>query len=345
MAQLSMEERIAGCLIGGAAGDALGFPVEFLSAESIFRDFGERGITDYLLTGGKACISDDTQMTLFTADGLLRAEAAFGDPTPDEYVQSVYESYLNWVSFQTGEPLAPGVPATSLPDIPALRERRAPGNTCITALLSGRCGTFERRLNNSKGCGGVMRVAPVALLLAQRADCSRARADMVGARVAAITHGHLLGYLPAAFFTHVLGEILRGAPPERAVEDALFAVRILFCGSADRSRFFSLVRRAQELARDRAVFDDLDAVRELGGGWVAEETVAIAVYCALRHRDDFEAAVVAAVNHDGDSDSTGALTGNLVGALVGLSGIPARFLDPLEGKDVLLRTADQLVRT
>ena len=87
---------------------------------------------------------------------------------------------------------------------------------------------------------------------------------------------------------------------------------------------------------------DLDAIRELGGGWVAEETVAIALYCALRHADSFEDAVIAAVNHDGDSDSTGAVTGNIMGALLGMEGIPAAFVQPLELRDVLLATAKKL---
>ena len=69
------EDRAAGCLLGGAAGDALGYPVEFMEADAIFRRYGERGVVKYDLIGGKALISDDTQMTLFTAAGLLRAEA------------------------------------------------------------------------------------------------------------------------------------------------------------------------------------------------------------------------------------------------------------------------------
>lgn len=64
-------DKYRGCLIGGAAGDALGYAVEFMSEKSIFKQYGKTGITDYELTNGKALISDDTQMTLFTANGLL----------------------------------------------------------------------------------------------------------------------------------------------------------------------------------------------------------------------------------------------------------------------------------
>lgn len=69
---LSRKDKIRGSLIGGAVGDALGYPVEFASYSNIKSMFGENGITRFLLNNnGVAEISDDTQMTLFTANGLL----------------------------------------------------------------------------------------------------------------------------------------------------------------------------------------------------------------------------------------------------------------------------------
>ncbi|MBR4026097.1 MAG: ADP-ribosylglycohydrolase family protein, partial [Lachnospiraceae bacterium] len=66
-------EKMKGCMFGGAIGDALGYAVEFRRAKDIFHIYGKHGIQDYELFHGKACISDDTQMTLFTANGLLCA--------------------------------------------------------------------------------------------------------------------------------------------------------------------------------------------------------------------------------------------------------------------------------
>lgn len=60
-------DKYRGCLIGGAAGDALGYAVEFLDDSAIFSRYREKGITQYTLRNGVAEISDDTQMTLFTA--------------------------------------------------------------------------------------------------------------------------------------------------------------------------------------------------------------------------------------------------------------------------------------
>lgn len=86
----------------------------------------------------------------------------------------------------------------------------------------------------------------------------------------------------------------------------------------------------------------MEAIREIGQGWVAEETLAIAIYCSLKYSDDFDKAIIASVNHSGDSDSTGAVTGNILGAYLGLKSIPQKYLDNLELKDVILEIADDL---
>ena len=102
----------------------------------------------------------------------------------------------------------------------------------------------------------------------------------------------------------------------------------------------TLIQKAIDLSAEN--IDDLDAIRQLGEGWVAEETLAIAVYCALKYADDFGRGIIAAVNHDGDSDSTGAVAGNILGAALGLDGIPQKFIETLELKDVILEIAEDL---
>lgn len=87
---------------------------------------------------------------------------------------------------------------------------------------------------------------------------------------------------------------------------------------------------------------DLDNIHQIGEGWVAEETLGIAVYCALRHQDNFSAGITASVNHQGDSDSTGAVTGNILGALLGYHAIDEKWKTNLELADVILEIADDL---
>ena len=87
---------------------------------------------------------------------------------------------------------------------------------------------------------------------------------------------------------------------------------------------------------------DIENIRQLGEGWVGEETLAIAVYAVARHIDSFEKTIIAAVNHDGDSDSTGSVAGNIIGAIVGYEAIPQHFKDHLELQDIILAIADDL---
>ena len=200
------KDRIRGCLFGGAAGDALGYPVEFMTESQIRSRFGEAGITAYELdaASGKALISDDTQMTLFTADGLLFGSTraylrGIGAPI-SFYVSKAYYDWL-WTQEHTfGQ--KPDFCVSWLLDVPELYSRRAPGNTCLSALRARKAQSSVDRfmvppINNSKGCGGVMRVAPLCVL-------RNGQAAHEAAEVAAITHGHPLGYIPAAILAQTI---------------------------------------------------------------------------------------------------------------------------------------------
>jgi len=125
-------DAIKGCLIGGAIGDALGFSVEFYEDSEIFKKYGEKGITALQLYDGIARFSDDTQMTLFTADGLISASRRYQKPTADEYIQCIYESYLNWLYTQDNTfILGNEIARSDLLQIKELYAQRAPGITCL----------------------------------------------------------------------------------------------------------------------------------------------------------------------------------------------------------------------
>ena len=87
---------------------------------------------------------------------------------------------------------------------------------------------------------------------------------------------------------------------------------------------------------------DIENIRKLGEGWVGEEALAIAVYSVARHIDSFSDTIIAAVNHDGDSDSTGSIAGNIMGAIVGYENIPSNYKEHLELHNVILEIADDL---
>ena len=336
--------KYRGCLIGGAAGDALGYAVEFLQADQIFQRYGSKGITEYRLVGGVALISDDTQMSLFTANGLLLTTAQDDQGwKADSYVDFIALSYRDWLETQLGT-FSTGSDAYStwLINVPQLRQCRAPGMTCLSALRGDRLGTLEDKhsINQSKGCGGVMRVAPIGLYLHERFPSDEI--DMIGAKAAALTHAHELGYIPAAMLVHIINMISHddtiGLLP--AIIDSLATVKRLFPYAQHMDELTRLVEKAIDFANKD--MNDVDAIHQLGGGWVAEETLLIAIYCSLKYQNDFDQAIIASVNHSGDSDSTGSVTGNILGAYLGFDAIPSKYTDHLEMKEIIMEIADDL---
>ncbi|MDD6231376.1 MAG: ADP-ribosylglycohydrolase family protein [Frisingicoccus sp.] len=334
--------KIAGCLLGGAAGDALGYAIEFDDEKTIFSKYGEAGIQNFDLdfTSGEAIISDDTQMTLFTAEGILLADNPY---IYKDFIYGVFEAYQDWYRTQMFR-MHPSKKIW-LSDIPELNQRRAPGNTCLSALGSGKFGGIDEPINNSKGCGGVMRVAPIGLFYSQD-KLSIDVIDRFGASAAALTHGHPMGYISAAGLVHIVN--LAVYKPEMSlkeiVDDMIEKVPALFIDEAAGFciKFQDLMRKAVKLAEEKEV-SDLDAIHQLGEGWVGEETLAIAIYCALRHENDFDKALTASVNHRGDSDSTGSVTGNILGAYLGLQTIPEKYLKNLELRKTIMMVAERLV--
>ena len=166
---------------------------------------------------------------------------------------------------------------------------------------------------------------------------------MIGAEAAAITHGHELGWLPAAVLVHIIRHLVEneGESILAAVQDARFTLPDVYPEAEKMDVLQALLQKAIDLSKTE--LDDLEAIRQLGQGWVGEEALAIAVYCALQHPDSFEDAIVAAVNHSGDSDSTGAIAGNIMGTALGLQAIPEKYLEKLELRDVILELADDLL--
>ncbi len=319
---------IRGSLLGGAIGDALGAPIEFMDLADIRREFGPSGLTGFQPAYGRdgGAVTDDTQMTLFTAEGLIRADNRSKSRGSCHTPSVVWHAYQRWFETQGGH-VKPELLDGWLFTNRWLHHRRAPGNSCMSALAGGVMGTRDQPVNDSKGCGGVMRMAPVGMSVA------RDPFD-VGCDFAAITHGHASGFIAAGAFAQIIAELTVGEPLVEAVRRAASQA----AGTVGGDEVADALTMALDLAGDGG---HAESIERLGGGWVAEEALAISVYCALA-RDGFEEAVLLAVNHGGDSDSTGAITGNLMGVVLGEDALPKRWLDRLEGRETISEVADDL---
>lgn len=173
----------------------------------------------------------------------------------------------------------------------------------------------------------------------------RAQTDSMAANAAALTHGHPLGWLPAAAFAHIVyrltfGDCKYGDHPMGILQECKETLYHLYLDSPDMRALFSCMDKAAALSQNEAA--DIANIKALVEGWVAEETLAIAIYCWLRYPTDFDKAIIASVNHSGDSDSTGAVVGAILGATVGYDAISDKWKKDLELREVLLELSDDL---
>ena len=343
MEYAKLQDKCRGSLVGGAVGDALGYEVEFMSLSSIIKRFGAKGITRYVTHNGVAEFSDDTQMTLFTAEGLMNGVIDTKAGKPEEILPHIEKAYLAWYKTQTEMPSV--IDGSWLSNIKTLWSRRAPGNTCMGALENITNGKEVR--NNSKGCGGVMRVAPIGIFAGAHPLSYNVKfTALLAAYSADLTHKHIASTFASALMVMIVAncielEYFNQLEFECVVEMSMVSIARGWPGNEEEWFYFTnLLRRAIELGKSEV--PERDAIRQLGEGWVGDEALAIAVFSVMRHIDSFEDCIVCAVNHDGDSDSTGAIAGNIIGAILGYSAIPKHYIKNLEIEPVLVSIADDL---
>lgn len=335
MMVISNDDRRVSTLVMGAVGDALGAPLEFSRAEAIERQYGTTPPSSlaYHTESSVARVTDDTQMTLFMAEGLLRAidrgvadeRAAFRD--------EMARSLVHWLATQDRRVFDDiGIDDSQLLTVDALHACRAPGNTCLSSCRhiyrGGELPDLSHRINDSKGCGAVMRSAPFGVM------ASSAHQAFGWARDAGVlTHCHPSGFLSAAYFAAVLYELVAGQSLHEAMavaDDQLIDEP----GSEE-------VRKAVEEAREVASGGTLgfDAYTSLGEGWVGEEALAMALSVALcadvESPRGIRRALWLSVRHSGDSDSTGAIAGNVLGAMAPVEAWPGDWIESVEFREII----------
>ena len=299
-----------GCLYGAACGDSLGAAVEFRSRIEILKDFGPSGISEPAPFQGfpAGSITDDTQQAIAIGQALV--SACLEGLTVEAISRAAWRTLKAWRATQ---------------ELP--QQRRAPGHTSLTALDGDRRGSLADRLNDSDSCGAVMRVHPVGIAFAGQPD----KAFAFGMATAALTHGGEEAILAAGTMAAIISLISANRGPDEA-----FAGAVEILEDHGDCRTLRLCRSALALPTDGERERHLAG---LGKGWDAAEALAIAIYAVRCHPGDFLAAVRLAVNHDGDSDSTGSLAGAIAGAYLGILALPRDWCGRLERRSELARLA------
>ena len=247
-------------------------------------------------------------------------------------IEEIRAAYLDWLITQ-GASVEKRNPKGTLSSFKALRHRRDPGLTCLSALEAGGHGTIAKPINDSKGCGGVMRTAPLGLI----ASWSAETAFEAGAAAAALTHGHSSGFLSGAAMAMLVRLLLSGTDLANAVE-ATLAVLARYSGAEETVR---AIKRGLEAAEVMST-DHEQVIRRLGEGWVGEEALSIALYSALVGKS-FSETIAIAANHSGDSDSTASIAGQLYATWRGIADVPHAWVRRLDVFEPILVIANGLL--
>jgi ADP-ribosylglycohydrolase len=197
---------------------------------------------------------------------------------------------------------------------------------------SGVMGSVENPLNNSKGCGPLKHIAPVGLYYHDNME----KAFQVGVELSALTHGNPSAFLSSGFLASLISGLLQRQPMEQSVSLSLDILSNWENHHEVNEAVENALRAHKRLLNKRATVHD---IKKMGAGWIAEEALSISLFCALHAQDDFRKGVLLAVNHSGDSDSTAAITGNLLGLILGAEKIPEKWMDKLLYKDIVKEIA------
>lgn len=345
-------EVVHGCLLGGAVGDALGAPVEMLALPDILRRYGSQGVSG-AAESYRGKISDETQLTLFTVEALIRGAIREHAGSSGVSVSGLVQmGLLAWLRGQ-------GVPVPEQPDplgsaltrYPALMSYRGPTHATTSAMqlvaerLEPRSplGTRAHPINDSKGCAGVVRSAPFgftqSLKYAFESACD----------AAALTHGNPSGWLPAGTFAGIVFGLSCGLDLRMAIELAVSELTRYDRHEETSEALALAIRLAGTTARRGGPMPGPEILESLGYGIIGPEALAIAVFAALcaetiggTPEQIFRNGVLLSVNHSGDSDSSGAICGGLLGARLGAKAVPEQWRTRLDAADVIERLSTDL---
>ncbi|MFI6037452.1 ADP-ribosylglycohydrolase family protein [Streptomyces sp. NPDC051315] len=329
--QQDFRSRVRGTLLGAAVGDALGAPVDRLGLEEIRQAHGPEGLVDLAPAyGRRGAVTHLTQLTLFTVDGLIRAQVrrdtgAWHPPT------DLHRAYLRWAATQHDW----GPDLRRKDDGWLAREewlyvRRDPTRALLLGLGDDTMGTLEKPKNTDEtGPEVTARSAPFGLLVGWEPQL----VAQLAVECAAQTHGHPTAYLAAGAYAVTVHALARGDSLDGAVQRALTLLAV----RPGHEPVSEALQHA--LGAVRQGMPGPARVEELAGAGTAPAVLSAAVYCALV-AEDVRHGLRLAVNHGAPSATTGAVAGGLLGALHGETALPPAWLAELEGRPTVLELAD-----
>lgn len=302
---------IQGCLYGLAIGDALGSPIKFETLNTIKSKYGEEGLKDFEKANNfpKGCYSSETQLTMATVQGILSAYEYSGRMLREEDIlkKAIYLMYREWLKTQ-GNPLF----------------RRNPNEMVMLAISNSKTiGTLTHSINDSKSSSNISKVIPLGLIL------NEDEAFRIGMEITAYTHGHPLAILSGGFLASLVACIRKYR--QRGFDYCLNVA----IGLLKRSPYGAMIiKKIEEGVKLNVDFLSQEHVTFiLGEGWEIEDAISFALYCIAKYKKDYKKVILSSINHSGNSDSIGAITGGILGAFIGYNELPQEWVINVENTD------------
>jgi len=330
-----MDSKIAsgcGCLLGMAAGDAMGNTVDKMTWDEICVNYGPNGLLGYDLANDNAEITSYTQLAAFVSNALLLG-AIRGKP--EQYSRYIALGIREWEKSQRIRPNSTERTYCWLAQVPQMRRHNCKDNRMLDALHRDTLGTPEKPMFRSDAPGSLTTAVAVGLCR-DAAKLSLSQVARLGAEAVAFTHGEPTAFLSGAFLASAVGSILED-PAQNLVNLYIRLCDQLeeqFGGTWQEAKTVAdTIRHAISLTRDPELTPL--AVMTMLGCCAAHECLAGAVYASVIHVGNFDEAMIAAVNHSGRSAAVAAITGALLGARLGVEALPEFYMESLEPTAIL----------
>lgn len=302
-----LKEKFVGCLIGLAVGDALGMQTEGMSRKEIqeklgiVRDYGISRASPLYEKLRPGQYTDDTEQMILLAESI---------DSNGFNIEDFADKIKEWGKKIVGNPaLDRGAGPTSL--------------WAARRLIAG--ADWRKSGGLTPTCGSAMRVAPIGLFYHKNIE-----SVVENARISSLpTHSSREAKAGAISVAVGVALALKEKNPEAILNEAAE-----YAGREDK-RLAEKIILALELREKK----HREAMEIIGNSYLVYDTVPAALYCFAKYADNFEEAVLAAVNGGGDTDSIAGITGAMSGARNGVNAIPLRWIEPLEDREKIKRLA------
>ena len=339
---MAKQTSYRGCLLGLAVGDAMGYAVDDRSLEQIRADYGPEGLLGFDLLNGYADVSSYTQLAVYAANGLLlgltRGQMQ-GVMAP--YVRYIALAEREWAQTQRYS----GNAERSVCWVSREREfrgRRCMDTRMLDTLSRGRPGSLEEPVNRFVSPGAMTVAVPVGMFF-NPLRMDRAEIDRLGAEAVALTHGAPQAFLVGAALAHMISRIIWDGADDlkELVKETVETLQESF---GREYRQVAEVRDGLNMALRLADSHNVSCsvAMEHLRCTTMPEILAGGVYAALCYANNFDEAMITAVNHSGCSAAVGAVTGAILGARLGEEGIPEFYLESLEPAMLLRELAEDM---